>query len=41
MDYEMWDLICFVLEVDVDAEAAYNLYNAGPWKIITGRAESV
>lgn len=40
MDYTLWDLICNVLEFDVDDEAAYHLVNAAPWKIITGRAGS-
>jgi len=41
MDYELWDLICHVLEFDVDDEAAYDLRRAAPWKIITGMRDSV
>ena len=35
MDYPLWDIITSVLEWDVDAGGAYQLYEAAPWRIIT------
>jgi len=40
MNYTLWDLICHLLEFDVNDEAAYDLRRAAPWKIITGMRET-
>lgn len=34
MNYQLWDILTWYLEWEIDPEAAYMLYWAAPWVII-------
>jgi len=39
MDYSTWEVVHWILETEIDDEAAYDLWCAFPWKIITGQGQ--